>query len=344
MTEVVVRSSAPIRVCDLGGWTDTWFAAHGRVVNFGVAPRVHVVVRSSPSDGDPAVAVDLRNYGIRFTPSRSPANWGRHALIEATLHRMGGSPPAHDVEVVIWSDAPPGASTGTSASLCVALIGALDALGEQGSRLSPEELVAAAHGVETELLGLQSGVQDQVCAVHGGVNDVLISPYPHAQRTEIQLEQEVREALDGRLSLIYLGPHRSSALHQLVIATLEHHDEEPAALGDLREAARSGALALRAGDLAGFGAAMIHNTMAQRDLHPGLVGARARRVFDLAEQSAALGWKVNGAGGEGGSLSVLHRDDASRAEFERVIESRRGPFRPIPVRLADGLVVTITLP
>jgi hypothetical protein len=31
----MVNSVAPIRICDNGGWTDTWFAGHGRIFNIG---------------------------------------------------------------------------------------------------------------------------------------------------------------------------------------------------------------------------------------------------------------------------------------------------------------------
>ena len=38
----VISSVAPIRIADLGGWTDTWFAKHGRVLNIVVYPYAEV--------------------------------------------------------------------------------------------------------------------------------------------------------------------------------------------------------------------------------------------------------------------------------------------------------------
>ena len=43
-----VTATAPVRVCDLGGWTDTWFAGHGLVVNVAVAPGVTARVTRHP--------------------------------------------------------------------------------------------------------------------------------------------------------------------------------------------------------------------------------------------------------------------------------------------------------
>ena len=36
----IINAVAPIRICDLGGWSDTWFARRGCVLNMGVYPYV----------------------------------------------------------------------------------------------------------------------------------------------------------------------------------------------------------------------------------------------------------------------------------------------------------------
>ena len=35
----MITASAPVRVCDNGGWTDTWFGGPGRVLNIAVSPE-----------------------------------------------------------------------------------------------------------------------------------------------------------------------------------------------------------------------------------------------------------------------------------------------------------------
>jgi hypothetical protein len=39
-----IHSTAPVRICDVGGWADTWFAQHGAVFNIGVTPYVEVQI------------------------------------------------------------------------------------------------------------------------------------------------------------------------------------------------------------------------------------------------------------------------------------------------------------
>jgi len=48
----IVNSVAPIRICDLGGWTDTWFAEHGNVLNISVYPYVQCQMVVRPAAGD----------------------------------------------------------------------------------------------------------------------------------------------------------------------------------------------------------------------------------------------------------------------------------------------------
>ncbi len=44
----VINSVAPIRICDNGGWTDTWFAGTGRIFNIAVYPYAEVQVEVFP--------------------------------------------------------------------------------------------------------------------------------------------------------------------------------------------------------------------------------------------------------------------------------------------------------
>ena len=81
---------------------------------------------------------------------------------------------------------PPGASLGTSASVVVALLGALDELVGGGRRL-PDDLARLAHQVETERAGREAGVQDQWAAAMGGVGLLAVGPYPDVRHEPIDL-------------------------------------------------------------------------------------------------------------------------------------------------------------
>jgi D-glycero-alpha-D-manno-heptose-7-phosphate kinase len=198
------------------------------------------------------------------------------------------------------------------------------------------------HRVETEGLGIQSGIQDQLCAAYGGINFIEISPYPHASVTRLTPPNATCLELERRFTLVSLGrPHVSSALHDRVIARLAQEDPDAPQLQELRRAAEAARDALSEADLGALGRAMTDNTEAQRRLYPGLVGADAETAIEVAAASGATGWKVNGAGGDGGSLTVLCGPDAgAKRELGRLLQHANPGFRVIPTQLSrDGLCV-----
>ena len=174
----VVNSVAPIRICDNGCWTDTWFAGHGQVFNVAVYPYAEVQI-AVHRGGDAADRVVLHpeNFGDAYPVRHHAAPWGPHPLLEAALAYMK-VPGDLRLEVTIHSEAPAGAGTGTSAAVTVALVGALDAL--TPGRLTAHEVAAAAQRVETEMLHRQCGIQDQLASAYGGINYIEMFAYPHA--------------------------------------------------------------------------------------------------------------------------------------------------------------------
>jgi D-glycero-alpha-D-manno-heptose-7-phosphate kinase len=308
---VVVR--APVRVLDAGGWTDTWFAGHGTVCHVCVGPGAEARARvlGSALHGPAEVRLEVPDFGEAYSFCLDDPP-GRHPLLEATLSRW--APQGCSLEVRVAAAVPPGSSLGTSAAVVVALICALSVLG--GREVGPAELARAAHRVETEDLRRQSGVQDQVAAAFGGTNVVEVGPYPEFTVEQLRLPPRVAEALAQRALTVYLAArHDSSAVHETVIAHLEGDEAACKELLDpMREAARRAVRALLAGDLEAYAEAMTENTLAQAALHPSLVNPLARKVIELSERSGALGWKVNGAGGPGGTVTVIGPEDPRSLE------------------------------
>ena len=332
---------APIRICDLGGWSDTWFAKHGAVLNIAVSPyaECRMEVAEVPSWRE-RFYFTVDDYGDRYRLDPQNVMFDRHPLLEACVKSMP-IPKGLDIEIALHSSIPGGSSTGTSAAVTVALLRALDCL--TPDRLSPDELAAKAHEVETVHLGQQSGIQDQLCSAHGGISFIDMDEYPHATVHRVEVSDAVRTELEARLSVIFLGrTHHSSSVHEEVIRGLVGGSSVDK-LEPLRREAVAGRDALLAGDLNAFGAAMIRNTEAQANLHETLVSAAARQIFDIAKHYGAIGWKVNGAGGDGGSVTILSGPDhfAQKAMLEE-IKTIGGGVREIGIRLNDSGVRVIS--
>ncbi len=300
----IINSVAPIRICDNGGWTDTWFAEYGRIFNIGVYPYAEVQIEVYPHDDqEEHIVIYVENYGERYVRHLKKTTWDRHPLLEAAIERMG-VPDDIAIQVTIFCEAPAGASTGTSAAVTVALVGALDCL--TPGRLTPHEVAYMAQSIETDMLKQQCGIQDQLCSAYGGINYIEMFQYPYASVSQIRVPNSIWWELERRLALIYLGKsHHSSPVHEKVIRHLEDAGPTAKQLEALRATAEPSRDALYAGDFVALGQAMIQNTEAQRNLHPDLINPDAERVIEIARAHGALGWKVNGAGGDGGSLTIL---------------------------------------
>lgn len=304
-----MRASVPVRTCDIGGWTDTWFGAPGRVVNIAVSPGIEVTLAHSDRTSAPP----------------------RDRLVKAALDEY---PPGIALDVRISSGVPAGSALGTSSAVAVALIGALNAL--RGEMLSAKELAAAAHHLETEVLGEECGVQDQAAAVNGGISYITVDDYPDAEVEPLPRWPELGDVL----STVYLGrPHASSQMHREVI-TRGNRDS----LEAMRVAAGDARAAVLSRNLVAFADAVRANAEAQSGLHPEIVSKEAATAMDVARSCGALAWKVNGAGGEGGSLAVVHASTSSRAAFEEEVE-KTGRWRALGLRIAPGgLAVEVSRP
>lgn len=330
----VINSVAPIRICDNGGWTDTWFAGHGKILNIGVYPYAEVQIEVYPYTGqDERIIIYAENYGERFVVHPENEAWDRHPLLEAAIQRMK-VPDDIAVQATIFSEAPAGASTGTSAAVTVALVGALSCL--TPGRLTPHEVAYTAHSIEVDMLKRQSGIQDQLCSAYGGINYIEMFEYPHASVSQIEVPNSIWWELERRLVLIYLGKsHDSSRVHERVIAELENAGPTCKQLEDLRLTAEKSRDAVYAGDFAALGRAMTENTEAQARLNPALVSQDVRRVIEIAREHGALGWKVNGAGGEGGSLTILAGAQShEKRAMIREIHQENPLCRSIPIYLS----------
>jgi D-glycero-alpha-D-manno-heptose-7-phosphate kinase len=313
---MTVRATAPVRVVDLGGWTDTWFAGSGTVCCVAVGPATTVEISERASGPDSPSATLWTTPDLPTTSD--------HPLLEAVARRCQVS----NVDVTVRSSVPPGAGLGTSASVLVALTAAMrEFAGTTTAVLEPRgkrwaDLVATeAHRAETST-GAQSGVQDQAASAHGGVLLINVT-YPATSVTRLALTSDVSTELAERLLTVSFGmPHQSSDLHRQVIGHLEGRDCEQKMV-PLRAAAEAGAAALVAGDFAGYGEAIRANTAAQKALHPALIGSDAQELMSLAGRCGGV-VKVNGAGGEGGSATVLLPEDKYlRGRLVGTIESHR---------------------
>jgi D-glycero-alpha-D-manno-heptose-7-phosphate kinase len=160
--------------------------------------------------------------------------------------------------------------------------------------------------------------------------------YPHASVSQLRVPDSTWWELESRLSLIYVGQtHSSSATHEMVIRNMENSGPDAPELAPMRTAAERSKNAVLCGDFTALGGAMTDNTEAQRRLHPALVGRRHQQIIDVAAAHGAIGWKVNGAGGAGGSVTLLSGPDRrQRRRMLEAIAEANSEYKKIPIFLS----------
>ena len=337
-TGKVVRSVAvdiPVRIADVGGWTDTWFAPRGAVCHLGVGPGITVraeLVDAAPTDRPVRLIAPDVGADYWCGPSTS-SGWAepvplRDPLVEHAIAVVcGAHPPPCQVTLRVSAAVPPGASLGTSAAVLVGVMTALDAVLADSSSppLLGSGVARLAHRVETVAAGRQAGVQDHWAAAFGGAQLLTMTDYPDLERTPIELSPATIAALNTQVVTVAFGAHDSSAVHAQVIAALDASGPEatPAlqALDALADLAPLAGKALADGDITAWAGVLTEATDLQSRLHPGLVGPAHTTAIGVARRSGALGWKVNGAGGNGGSLTVIFANTDAAQSFSHTLRA-----------------------
>src|SRR5205809_4996509 len=109
-----IRARAPVRFCDLGGWTDTRVVPRGAVLN--VAARLYTYVTLTVREGQSGVTLESLDTDdrVHYQDIRRVEYNGVLDLLKAAVaragietHRSGVYPMRREVKVQVRSHAPP---------------------------------------------------------------------------------------------------------------------------------------------------------------------------------------------------------------------------------------------
>jgi len=327
----VVYSRAPVRICDIGGWTDTWFYPKGAVFNIAVDLFNYIRVCENNRN-----CIRLTSENLEIDTEFNVNNIvydGKLDLLKAVIKKMSFN---KGIDVLVRSDMPPGCGTGTSASVAVALISAL--FNFQGEKKDPSEIANLAHQIETCELKLESGVQDQYAAAYGGINFMEID-YPSVKLTPINTTKSRIYEYENQLILIYFGSRSSNEIHEAVIKKFKQNDEKVIKAFDI---IKNCALEMKNSSrltMVEIGEILSRNWHAQKQLHPLMTNPSIEKAEKIARNKGALGFKCNGAGG-GGSATVLAKPEDI---YSLKKEYTRNGYVMLPCKLNFKGVYSFTL-
>ena len=311
----VFRSRAPVRIDFAGGWTDVALFAQeepGAVVNAAISVYSYATVRKTQPENvmgseyrsrDTKAVMDnsIKIYSADFDIYEEAAAIkeleynGNVDLAKAAIKRMNVD---FGLEIITRSNAPAGSGLGSSASMGVALVGALAKLVD--STLLPYEYAEIASSIERHELGILGGKQDQYTSAIGGVNFMEFFG-EEVKQSRLPLTSDTLHELEKNLVLCYTGKSRlSSNIHQNVVdAYLAGHKETLDALRNLKQIAVEMKNALLKGNLQYLSNLLSDNWDNQKRLHPSVANPQIDSLFELALNNGATGGKASGAGGGG---------------------------------------------
>ncbi len=318
----VILSRAPVRICDIGGWTDTWFYPKGAVFSFCVDLYSKVKLMENGLNKIRIFAEDLEQ-STEIINFKTVEYDGNLDLLKAAVKKMNIK---KGLDINVCADAPPGCGTGTSASIAVTLISALSKYNKVD--LTNYEIAQLAHRLETEELNLESGVQDQFAATYGGINFMEID-YPDVKISSVKINDKRIRELENQFLLLFLSSRSSSEMHKAVIEnyikkdpnTINSFEVMKSCAWEMKRAIKS--------DLTSIGEIINKNWDAQKRLHPLMVNTSIAKAEKISKDNGALGFKCNGAGG-GGSATILAEIGHENQIKEKLIE---GGYRILPCKL-----------
>ncbi|MCG3199320.1 MAG: hypothetical protein HUU16_16645 [Candidatus Omnitrophica bacterium] len=341
----LVRSRAPVRIDLAGGWTDVaefCGKTPGAVVNVAIdlASTVTVLARATEVQRgefgwtfrrrleDQSVEIYSADFDISIEAKRvADLEYdGNIDLVKAAIMEMelpGG------FTLITESTAPPGSGLGTSASLGVALLGAL--ANYAGKPFLPAELAELASSIERNRLGIRGGKQDHYASALGGLEFMEFRGHDVKPARLVTSRSALRE-LESNLVLIYTGKSRLSGdIHQRVSEA--YHSGRGAthdAIEEMKRVAVEMKESLILGDLDAIGPLMSRNWECQKALHPDVTNAQIDSLFELAQAYGATGGKACGAGGGGCLVFICGPHDTHR--LKRALRKVEG-VQVLPIRI-----------
>ena len=159
------KAKAPMRIGFFGGGTDVSPYPErfgGKVLNCTIDKYVRCMLRPTDQPG-----VTIRSLDLQII-ARSVAGraWEGHLPLPQAV--LNAHPEIDGVEIVMFSDVPPGSGLGSSSALVIAMLKLLDAA--FGLDFDLHQIARMAYRIEREDLGISGGWQDQYAAAFGGMN------------------------------------------------------------------------------------------------------------------------------------------------------------------------------
>jgi len=304
----MIHSRTPLRVSFVGGGTDlpSFYRRHGgAVVSSAVIHYIDVMVKPLPPGSK-------YRYQLNGCEIREAADIDE---IESPITReaLKFTNVKIPLEIISHSSVPAGTGLGSSSSFTVGLLNALHAV--KGECRPAEELAEEACHLEIELLKAPIGRQDQYIASIGGLRHTVFHQDERIVSEPVGGVPGIREKLEKRLLLFYLGGHRDAV--SILSQVNNDMEQKTAVLQEMKSLCGSFLEVLARGThLEKLGEILDITWRLKCKLNDGISNKFIDDMYQRSRAKGAIGGKLLGAGGAGFLLLFVPLDQQDRVRSE----------------------------
>jgi D-glycero-alpha-D-manno-heptose-7-phosphate kinase len=306
----MIISQTPFRISFAGGGTDLaafYEQGWGAVLSTAIQRHMYVTVHQRFSDD---VRISYSKTEIAATVPEI-----QHSLVREAMLVSGADKP---LEVTTVADVPAGTGLGSSSSLTVGLLNAMNAY--QGKITSPGQLAQQACDIEIGRLKNPIGKQDQYAAAYGGLNYIRFNSDETVEVEPVPITSDTRSTLDSHFLMLYTNKQRSAS--EILAKQTKGTADKRSILRTMRDLAGEMKHVLTGNvDFAEFGRLLHEGWLLKRSLGFGITNQHVDDWYEKARSHGAWGGKLAGAGG-GGFLLLF----APPEKHAGIIEALGGPI------------------
>ena len=310
MGKRVIRSIAPLRIGIAGGSSDLPHFAReygGLVLNATINKYVYASLIPR-SDGSISIKSHDYNIIVNGRADKTLPYDGNLDLIKAVINRVHVLHPEAipGFDIIVSSDAPPGAGLGTSSTVVVAILGLFREWLDLN--LNDYNLANLAWEIERRDLAMAGGSQDQYAAVFGGFNFMEFHKDGSVIVNPLRIRPWVLKELQHNILLVYTGLTHTSA--DLIRDQQKNTERNIEYITHIKEIATAAKEDLLTEDLTNFGNILSLEWSYKKKLSDSVTNEVIDKMEQAAIENGAEGLKVTGAGG--GGMMIVYADWAKK--------------------------------
>jgi len=312
----MIISQTPYRVSFAGGGTDLpsfYQKEMGAVLSVGLSQHMYVTV--SPRF-KASTRVAYTKTDIADSIEQIEHTIAREALRMTELGKH--------LEITTIGDVPSGTGLGSSSSLAVGLLNALNAY--KGQITSPQKLAEQACEIEIDILKKPIGKQDQYAAAYGSLNYIRFHANNSVDVEPVPYQPETLRELEARTLLLFTAQQRSADDILVKQSAGTQRQDTFAVLREMRDLADEMRKVISGnGDIDQFAELLHAGWLLKKSLGFGISNQRIDDWYSAARKAGAQGGKLLGAGG-GGFLLLIAPVDRHQAIRDALGNPREIPF------------------